>query len=238
MVDLGAMGGMATGLITNWGTSIGFWFAIVFGVTLFGWVGLVFRKRRKLNKPVLVIYDNGDGITSYENTFGGWFKNRFTLMGLWDYGTEKRFRLKNMMPVDDVSHHDYRLINGKQGIVVVIDPHDPKFAIPISKIHFSPESKKAIAEIAPADLRDVAVKAIEEADKEMTAKWEKIMPYIAMGFVGMVLIFSILLIAQYGKHNIDKVAEIMKMAVEALKDLGNTQAVSKYTDTGGQILAP
>jgi hypothetical protein len=228
MVNLGSIGDSAMSMFASWGTSIGFWMLIGAATALALWVGLVFRKRRKFTHNVLLMYDLGNGYFDFKLTTGGWFKSRFTLFNLWDYGPEKRFRTKDMVPIDDVSHNDYRRINGKNGIVAVVNPHDPKFIIPISKFYLHPESKRALAEIAPADLRDAACKAIDEVDLEMTSKWQKIMPYLALGFVGMILIFSILLIAQYGKSNIEKTTEIMKLAIQALKDMGSA-AAAKYT---------
>jgi len=228
-MDIGNFGSQLISLLWSWATSLGFWMLVALGTVLFAWVGLVFRKRRKFNQPVLKMYDLGNGYFDFELTRGGWFKSNFTLFGLWDYGKERRYRLKDMTPVDDVSHNDYRRINGKNGLVVVVNPNDPKVVVPISKFYLDPQSKKAMAQIAPADLRDIAVKAIEEVDSELTSKWEKYMPYLAMGFVGMILIFSILLIAQYGKHNIEKTTETLKLAIDALKDIGNSAAAAKYS---------
>jgi hypothetical protein len=204
---------------------------IAFGGAIAIWLGLLIRKKRKMNKPVLELYDVGQvhylksgeidpersaGIFDFSITKGGWFGNHITLFGLWDYGTEKIFMLKDGTRVYDVSHNDYRKINGVNGIVVVRNPNDPKFAIPVSKFFISRESKTAMAEIAPLDLRNAAVMAVEQVDNEMKTKWEKIMPILAIAFLGLVLIFSILLIAQYGKHNVDVTAETLRYATDKL----------------------
>lgn len=219
----GAFSG-ATNIFVGWMTSGIFWtaFFIVAVIAVFG--GLLLRKKRKMNKPVLQLYDVGNisyfrdgtvdwnksaGIFEFDIVRGGWFKSKFTLFGLWDYGDEDLFRLKDMTPVYDVSHNDYRRINGKLGLVVVRNPNDPKFAIPISKFYLSKESRTAMAEIAPVDLRNVAVSAIEAVDTEMRAKWEKIMPYVFAGLILIGLVISIMFITQYGKHMVDKASETL-----------------------------
>lgn len=218
IVDFGGLGGT----VISWTTSIGFWIVFCFLAGLIGLGGLWLRKRRKLNKPVIQMYDLGNGVFDFDITKGGWFKKRFTLFNLWDYGSEQLFRLKDNTPVYDVSHNDYRKINGINGIVVVRDPLDPKFSIPISQFFLTKDSTKLLAQIAPADLRDSAVMAIESVDLEMRTKWQQYAPLVAIGFVGLVLIFSILLIAQYGKHNIDSTKELLKYVADKIYENSGT----------------
>lgn len=218
-------------IIGSWVTSIGFWMVVCFALVFVAFIGLMLRKKRKFDKPVIEIYDLGNvvknqdgsinltrstGIFDFVITKGGWFKNKFTFFGLWDYGNENLFRLKDMTPVYDVSHNDYRKINGINGLVIIRNPNDSRFAIPISKFFLSSKSKAAIADIAPVDMRNAAVGAIENIDTEMKTKWEKIMPILAIGFVSIVLIFSILLIAQYGKHNIEQTTALLKYVADKL----------------------
>ena len=216
-----ALGWMTTGI---------FWVAFLIVLLIAVWGGLALRKKRKFNKPVLELFDVGQihwkknpntgemevdwdesaGIFEFELTRGGWFKKKFTFFGLWDYGSESIFRLKDMTPVYDVSHNDYRRVNGQLGLVVVRVPNDPKFVVPISKFHLSFPSKIAMAEIAPVDLRNAATEATESVDSEMRAKWEKIMPYLAAGIILIVALLSIMFITQYGKHMVDKSSDTLK----------------------------
>ena len=213
------------GVVTQWMTSGIFWIAFLIVTCLAILGGLLLRKRRKLNKPVLQLYDVGQihfkkdgevdwdksaGIFEFDVTKGGWFKNHFTMFGLWDYGNEDLFRLKDGTPVYDVSHNDYRQVNGRLGLVVIRSPNDPRFVIPISKFFLSEGSKSAMAEIAPVDLRNAAVQANEQVDTEMKAKWEKIMPYIFAGLMIIGLIIAIMFITQYGKHMVDKASETLR----------------------------
>ena len=188
-----------------------------------------------MNKPVIELYDVGQihwykdqngimqidwsksaGIFEFEVSKGGWFKKKFTFFGLWDYGNESLFRLSDMTPVYDVSHNDYRRINGKTGLVVIRVPNDTKFVVPISKFAISYPSKIAMAEIAPVDLRNSAVEAVEAVDMEMRAKWEKIMPYIAGGLILIGVVLSVMFITQYGKHMVDKASETLKIVAERI----------------------
>lgn len=161
------------------------------------------------------MYDLGDGRFDFVLTNGGWFKSRFTLFGLWDYGSENRFRLKDMTVVDNVSHNDYRRFNGKQAIVVVRNPNDPKMVFPISKIYLSKNSQAMMAAVAPADYRDAAQKSIEQADMEMTSKWQQYAPLIITGVVIVIALIITLLNTQYGKYMVDK-------ATTLIMDIKNT----------------
>lgn len=244
MVNLPSLGafGSAGGVFLTWVSSITFWFIVAGCSAITIWGGLYMRKNNRMNKPVLEIIDVGAAAFNYvydkqgnidiEKTTvdwskssgspefkigkGGWFKNKWTLFNLWDYGPESIFQLKDGTRVYGVSHNDYRIINGQKGIVVVRVPQDPKFVIPISKIALSPNSRYAMMEIAPMDLRNEAIAAIEQVDREMQTKWEKYAPLITAAFLGMVLIFSILLIAQYGKHNIDSTTELLKYVTDKI----------------------
>lgn len=198
--NLGGMGGE----LMSWVTTTAFWVFVMMFLVVFFIAVLWIRKRRKLNKVVLEHYDLGDGRFDWKTTTGGWFKERFTLFGLWDYGAENRFRIKDMTPVDNVSHNDYRLFNGKQAIGVVRNPHDPKIVFPISKYSIDTKSKELMVKVAPADYRSSAVKAIEQTDMEMTAKWQQYAPLIVTGIVIIIALIITLLNTQYGKYMVDK----------------------------------
>jgi len=226
-IDLGAMTSGMGGTFVSWMSSIFFWVIIIVTILIGCLVWLWNRKRKRMDKPVLELYDlsniaydkdgkidlsKSNGIFDFRNTKGGWFKNKFSLGGLWDYGNELLFRLKDMTPVYDVSHNDYRKIDGKNGLVIIRNPNDSRYAVPISKFFMSKDSKIALASIAPIDLRNAASNSIEQVDTEMQTKWEKYAPMITAAFIGLVLIFSILLITQYGKHMVDQAAIILKNA--------------------------
>ena len=224
-INMGDLGGT----IVSWLSTSIFWVILVAVILGAGIVWLFVRKNRRFDKPVLELYDlsnavydkNGKidldksvGIFDFNITKGGWFKNKFSFGGLWDYGPEWLFRLKDMTPVYDVSHNDYRNINGRKGLVVIRNPNDSKFAVPISKFFISKDSKAALATIAPIDLRNAASNSIEQVDTEMQTTWQKWAPILTIGLVALVLIFSTLLITQYGKHMVDKAAEILAKVTE------------------------
>jgi len=203
MFDIGGLGGTAI----NWMMTTAFWIFLMV-VLVIGFFGiLIFRKRRKFSKIVLEMFDLGDGRFDYRLTKGGFFKSKFTLFGLWDYGIEDRFRLKDHSPVDNVSHNDYRYFNGKQCITVIRNPNDPKVIMPISKFYLTKETQEMMADVAPADFRDSAVKAIEQTDQEMMTKWEKYAPLVIIGVVVIISLVITLLNTQYGKYMVDKATE-------------------------------
>ena len=241
----GLFGGISTSKIASglmsWLMTAGFWMLLVAVIVIVAWLALWMRKRRMLDKGVLELVDKGtilfdnNGVPDwskssgifdfyYEPKGGGWFKNRTTLMGLWDYGNEKQFKLKDGTPVYDVSHNDYRTFNGNPCIVIVRCPSDPKFVVPISKFYLSKHAKEAMAEIAPVDLRNAASNSLEQVDLEMQKKWEKWAPLLTVGLVALVLIFGILLITQYGKHNIETTTTLLKYVADKVYGPGTAAA--------------
>lgn len=203
MAFLDNFGGFSNTLV-GWLTSTAFWITVMICIIGFFFGILVVRKRRKLNKIVLEKIDLGDGRIDYRLTKGGWFKKRFTLMGLWDYGSEFIFRLKDNSIVDNVSHQDYRMINGKLGIVVIRNPNDQKVLFPIHREFLSRNSMEMMNEVAPADYRDSAEKVIEQTDLEMQSKWQQYAPLIIIGVVVMITLIITILNTQYGKYMVDK----------------------------------
>jgi hypothetical protein len=229
--DIGALTGGFGGTVVSWMSTMIFWVIVIALLAIAGVTWVWWRKKRRFDKPVLelydlsnVVYDNdgkidldrSTGVFDFKITKGGWFKNKFSFGGLWDYGSEWLFRLQDMTPVYDVSHNDYRKINGVNGLVVIRNPNDSKFAIPISKFFISRDSRVALTTIASVDLRNAAANAIEQVDTEMQTKWQQWAPIITAAFIGLVLIFSILLITQYGKHMVDQAATILKNAGEVM----------------------
>ena len=196
----------------GWVTTTAFWIIVMIVIVMFGFLFLWIRKKRRMNKLVLEFFDEGQGRFNFRLNKGGWFKSRFTLGGLWDYGGENRFRLKDMTPVDNVSHNDYRQFNGKSCICVVRNPNDPKMVFPISRFYTSTDSKRIMLEVAPADFRESASKAIEQADKEMTAKWQQYAPLIVTGVVIIIALIITLLNTQYGKYMVDKATDLITLA--------------------------
>jgi len=162
---------------------------------------------RKLNKIVINMIDLGDGRFDFQITKGGWLKTKRTLFGLYDYGNEQRFYLKDKRFVDGVSHHDYRYVNNKLAVVVVTNPNDAKLVFPLSRFYLSRDSKSMLSEVAPADYRDSAEKCIEQVDMEMQTKWQQYAPMILIGLVIMITLIITLLNTQYGKYMVDKATE-------------------------------
>ena len=227
MAFLDSMGGFGNTAI-GWMTTTAFWVFLMIVLVIFSGIILWIRKKRKMNKLVLEMYDLGDGRFDFRLGKGGWFKERFTLMGLWDYGNEDRFRLKDMTPVDNVSHNDYRLFNGKQCIAVVRNPNDPKMVFPISRFYLSQNSRAIMSEVAPADFRDSAQKSIEQTDLEMTSKWQQYAPLIITGLVIIIALIITLLNTQYGKYMVDK-------ATETIIQLRNTPCMATPSPVGGAV---
>ena len=222
MPDLGGMLGGVGSTAMGWVSGTMFWAIIIVVVLLVGVGALFLRKRRLLDKWVLEVYDIGDGSKphfEYRPKGGGWFKNKITLRGLIDFGSERMFRLADMTPVFDVSHNDYFTMNGKLGLIILRNPNDPKFAIPLSKMNFSDKSRIAMAEIAPVDLRNAGTAAIEETNLEMTSKWQQWAPIIVTIAMLLCLVFSIMFISQMEQKSSANSAASIKYGFDTMKEL-------------------
>ena len=224
MPDTGIGGVMSSFGATamGWVSGTMFWMVVVVVVLIVGIGALYLRKRRMLDKGVLEIYDIGDGSKphfEYRARGGGWFKNKITLKGLIDFGSERLFRLADMTPVFDVSHNDYFTFNGKLCVVILRNPNDPKFAIPISKMDISQKTRNIMAEIAPVDLRNAATAAIEETNLEMTQKWQQWAPILVTIAMLLCLVFSIMFISQMEQKSSANNAASIKYGFDTMKEL-------------------
>lgn len=212
--------GGASSILLGWATSTAFWMLVMIFIVLMFFLMLYIRKRRKLNKAVIEMIDLGDGRFDFRLTRGGWFKAKTTLFGLYDYGSEERFKLKDASIVGNVSHNDYRMLNGKLALCVVRNPHDSKMVFPISRFYLSRDSKAIMSEVAPADYRDSAEKSIEQVDMEMQTKWQQYAPIAIIGVVIIISLVITILNTQYGKYMVDKalqtIAEIKSTPCAAI----------------------
>lgn len=205
-------------------SSLLFWLvlAVLFVVVVFGF--LVIRKNRKLINPVFEITSLGRGkigIKTGKKMRGGWFKQNTALLGLWDYGQEEIFRLKDNRIVLNISSEDFHEINGKMGVLVQRSPEDPRIVVPINKAKL--ENGELLTKIAPADYRGTVVDIIKKAEKETSDKLDKIMQYAFWGGIILFSFISIILITQMVKNGQteakDLILEAGRMNAEQIKSL-------------------
>ena len=193
--------------------SLFFWLAVALllvGVT-FGI--LIIRKSRKLSNPIIEITSLGRGkvgIKSGRKLKGGWFKHNSTFFGLFDYGHEEVFKLKDGREILNLSSEDFQEINGQMGIMVMRSPEDPKILVPINKVRC--ENDELLTKIAPAEYRGVVVDIIKKAEKETSDKLDKIMQYAFWGGMILFSFISIILITQMVKNGQTEAKDLMLQA--------------------------
>ena len=178
-----------------------FWLilAVVFVVVVFSL--LLIRKKRKLTNPVFEVTSLGRGkvgIKTGKKMRGGWFKHNSTFFGLWDYGQEEIFKLKDNRIVLNVSSEDFHEINGRMGLLVQRSPEDPKILVPLSRVKL--ENGELLTKIAPADYRGTVVDIIKKAEKETSDKLDKVMQYVFWGGIIIFSFIAIILITQMVKN--------------------------------------
>lgn len=192
------------------------WLLIIFVLVVIIWGFLLIRKKRKLIYECLELVDYG-GAVGKAGKFGfniipcGWFGKKKFLGGLWDSG-EEQMETKDKDIIYEFSTEDFQEINGKRGVVCYRDPINQNILVPVSKAQVV--NKELLAEIAPAEFRDVALSIIEDADKE-TSDWkEKLMQFIMWGLVVIFSLVAIIVVAQMVKHGQEEASKLIISAGE------------------------
>jgi len=232
--------GFTSGMF-NMLSSFLFWFvlAILFVVVVMGF--LLIRRNRKLTNPVFEITSLGRGkigIKTGRKMKGGWFKYHSTFFGLWDYGSEEVFKLKDNRIVLNISSEDFHEINGRMGVLIQRSPEDPRIIVPINKARL--ENGELLTKIAPADYRGTVVDIIKKAEKETSDKLDKIMQYAFWGGIILFSFISIILITQMVKNGQteakDLILEAGRMSGEQLKTI--CQGVQHIGESVASSTAP
>lgn len=218
-----------------------FWgvLAIVFVVVVLGF--LLIRRNRKLINPIIEITSLGRGkigIRAGNKMKGGWFKHNVTFFGLWDYGQEEVYRLKDGRTILNLSSEDFHEINGRMGIIAMRSPEDPRILVPIDKAKV--ENGELLTTIAPADYRGTVVDIIKKAEKETGDKIDKIMQFVFWGGIILFSFIAIILITQMVKQGQaeakDLILEAGRMHADQLKTI--CQGVQHIGETVGSSTAP
>lgn len=203
------------GLVAGWFINPLIWLLIV-GVLVFFTIGvLVIRKRRKLIYECLEVVDYNDGKYGFNLMKCGYFGKKKMFRRLWDSG-EEQMETKDGEVIYYFSTEDFQEINGKRGVVCFRDPVNQNILVPISKIKVIARrngkeisAAELLAEIAPAEFREVAVDIIKDVDRE-TKDWkERIIQFVLWGLVVVFSLVSIIVIAQMVKNGQDKAANLI-----------------------------
>lgn len=208
MVDLGGIGGNALSWFSTWI----FW-AIVLLCLFLGLIGgLWARKKRKLRYPAAELVPIGAGTLGIQITKCGYFRKKKILFGLLDYGGEEQLQLKDGRKVINSSSEDFFEINGRRGPVVMRKGDDPEIVAQITNAQLDDKSQKLLMQIAPGDYRDAAEELITSAERETMKKWEKVMPYVAIGIIVLFAIIVIIVAIQFANNSMDKADAILQRA--------------------------
>jgi len=205
-----------TGMITDFFLSPLMWFGLIFAMLLALLGGLWLRKQKKLEYKCLIFAPAGNNKISFTLTKAGWFKEN-TLFKLWDYGNEEVIKVKDGRKVYGITREDMHFFKGGRCLVVWEKGDDRKILAPISDIKMGQESRGALLEIAPVDLRDVSSQIIQNSDKELKSTMEKVMQYVLLGGTIVVTLICIIFVVQMVKNS---QVEASKLILEAGKVCG------------------
>jgi len=217
----------AQSLLLQWLLSPIIWLVIIFVILICTFGFLKIRKRRKLVYPCLEVVDLGYGKSSFNVFKCGWFGKKKKFRGLWDTG-EEQLESQDGDIIHDFSSEDFQEINGKRGVICFRDPINQGVLVPISKI--SVTNAEILAEIAPANFRDVALDIIKDADKETADYTEKLVQWIIFGTIIIFAMVSIIVITQMVKQGQAEASKLILQAGEtclnAARDVCNSIASS------------
>lgn len=196
-------------MILGWLFNPLIWLLIVFLVLGATFGILLIRRKRKLVYPCLEMVSYSPGKMGFNVLKCGWFGKKKYLKGLWDTGDEQ-LETQDKDIIYEFSTEDFQEINGRRGVVVYRDPVNQNILVPINKA--SVKNGDLLAEIAPAEYRDVALDIIKEADKETSDFAEKILQFALWAITVIFSLVAVIVIAQMVKHGQTEAAELLKNA--------------------------
>ena len=201
----------ASGLLLDWLLSPVIWLVIIFVVLICTFGFLKIRKRRKLTYPCLELVNLGYGKSGFNTFRCGWFGSTKWLRGLWDFG-EEQMETQDGDIIHDFSTEDFQEINGKRGVVCYRDPINPNVLVPVNQVEM--KNGELLAEIAPANFRDVALGIIKDADKETADYTEKIIQWVIFGTIIIFALVSVIVITQMVKQGQAEASNLILQAGE------------------------
>lgn len=213
-----------TNVITRWLSSGAFW--LIGAVLIIGIVGyfyLYMKRRSKLKYFCLELVPYGNGKAGINKMKAGIFKTKSMFGGMIDYGNENCVKVEDGRRILNAKTSYLHDIMGKKGFLVIRKHDDPKILVAVKKLKL--DNLELLMEIAPADFRDVSANIVQDAIKETTGTWEKILPYIAIGLIVVLVIISVIINQQMTNNTINKVGDLL------IRGCQNTQATAPATPT-------
>jgi len=207
----------------GWLTTGLFWVGLLLFMVTCVFAFLLIRRRKILSVPVIEETPIGRGKLQIKTKKmkGGWFKNNVTFFGLYDYGGEDVFKLKDGRRVYGVSSKDYHDINGSPGLIVTRSSQDPRILAPIQNVTL--RNGDILETVAPIELRSASVDIIKKAEKETADKTAQMVQWLMWGGIIIFSFIAIIMITQMvGKGQEEASALILeagKMGQENLKTI-------------------
>lgn len=194
-LGLGSIGGGMLSLAT----SFFFWIAVIFFMVLVGFAALKIRQNKRYEFTALEIISLGQGKVRINKSKCGWFRSQKRLFGLLDYAGEEELLLKPRFlqkprRIYYASSEDYHDIFGKRGIICKRKGDDPQILVPLDSFEVS--NNQILAQIAPADYRDAALKIYEDKKRETLTWWDEnktiilAMSIFVFGLVALIIVFK------------------------------------------------
>lgn len=212
-----------TSMLFQWLLSPFIWFALIFVfiAATFGFMWI--RKKRKLIYDCLEIVHYSNGKAGFNLIKAGWFGKKKALRRLYDYG-EEQVETQDGDVILNFSTEDFQEINGKRGIVCARDPVNPDILAPVTRLdkknikrlnqvtNVKVDGLEMLAEIAPAEYRDAALRIIDEADRETSDFTKQVIQWVLIGGTIIFALVAIIVISQMVKQGQKEAAELIVSA--------------------------
>lgn len=224
-----------TSTMLSWLTTGLFWVAVVLVMVVCLFAFLLIRRWKILSVPVIEETPIGRGKLQVKTKKlkGGWFKNNTTFFGLYDYGGEDVFRLKDGRRVYGVSSVDYHDINGTPGLIVTRSSQDPRILAPIQSVKLS--NGEILESVAPVELRSGAVDIIKRAEKETSDRTQQIIQWVMWGGIIIFSFIAIIMITQMVSRGQAEAKELILQAGQMNTE--NLKAICSGIQSVGETIA-
>lgn len=198
-----------------------FWMLVLMGAIIVLFFVLIWLRNKRLTGSVIEVTDRGqDGYSFKTNLKCGRFGEKAYFKGLWTTGRQI-IRTQDMRIVQYASTHDFKKINGGDGLFVMVAPNNPNILVPISDINI--KGKELLMDIADASYNDAAVDAYNQAVKETVDRATQVLAIVGLIIAIIIIFIIILVVVNYAQNSQKQASDLLLQAgssgAEACKNI-------------------
>ncbi len=196
-----------------------FWGLIIVLAALAFFVALKFKRKRKLNKQVLIVTQLAGNKIGLTLIAAGWISKRRIFRNLIELKGEEEFITKDYRKIYGFDTEDFNELNGKKVVIVTPNPENPDQLFPISNFELDKASKQMLMKICPMDITEVAGEEFKSASNELKDNYARVMELIGLAVIVVAFILAMVFITQYWKTGLDHAQVINQQTNEANQEM-------------------